>query len=326
MRFFFQIIIIGFVIYSIFLMKEDIRHAYTQIAGYVETKAGSSLSRVRDIFVETNTVGVAEDSGDSEEDISIIREKTATTDTHVDAPGALRVLNSFLGTNTTTSLSADAIVNLSNVARKQNGNLKPLIKNSKLDFAAEKKLQDMFMRQYFEHTSPVGVEVSDLGKEVGYDFIIIGENLALGNFKDDQALVDAWMASPGHRANILNTHYSEIGVAVGKNTFEGRTVWMAVQHFGLPKSACPQADHVLLSFISLQKKKIASMESDLSARRSLIDSGAVYQGQTEGEQIKAYNELVDIYNALILETKRKVAEYNKEVRIFNDCVASHTSA
>ena len=177
----------------------------------------------------------------------------------------------------------------------------------------------MFMRQYFEHTSPVGVEVSDLGKEVGYEFIIIGENLALGNFKDDQVLVDAWMASPGHRANILNTHYSEIGVAVGKNTFEGRTVWMAVQHFGLPKSACPQADHVLLSFIS-------SMESDLSARRSLIDSGAVYQGQTEGEQIKAYNELVDIYNALILETKRKVAEYNKEVRIFNDCVASHTSA
>jgi uncharacterized protein YkwD len=50
----------------------------------------------------------------------------------------------------------------------------------------------------------VEVGVGDLSKEVGYGYILIGENLALGNFKDEESWWKAWMDSPGHRANIFN--------------------------------------------------------------------------------------------------------------------------
>ena len=52
----------------------------------------------------------------------------------------------------------------------------------------------------------------------------------------------AWMNSPGHRANILNPHFQEIGVAVGKGMYEGHETWIAVQSFGMPLSACPASD------------------------------------------------------------------------------------
>ena len=64
----------------------------------------------------------------------------------------------------------------------------------------------------------------------------------MGNFKNDQDLVSAWLNSPGHRANILNTRFTEIGTAVLKGFYEGREVWMAVQEFGLPLSSCPNPD------------------------------------------------------------------------------------
>jgi uncharacterized protein YkwD len=92
----------------------------------------------------------------------------------------------------------------------------------------------MFENQYFAHESPTGEKVSDLAKKFGYDFLLIGENLAMGNFSSDEDLVLAWMESPGHRENILNEKYQEIGVAVKKGIFEGKEVWIAVQHFGLP--------------------------------------------------------------------------------------------
>src|SRR6185369_15716694 len=117
--------------------------------------------------------------------------------------------------------------------------LPALKENALLDKAAKKKLDDMFAQQYFEHINPQGKGPSDLAKSVGYDYIAIGENLALGNFKNDAELVQAWMDSPGHRANILNKQYTEIGVAVGQGTYEGKKTWLAVQEFGRPTSSCP---------------------------------------------------------------------------------------
>ena len=123
--------------------------------------------------------------------------------------------------------------------------LPELAANAKLAAAARVKADDLFARQYFEHVSPTGAGPADLAREAGYEYIEIGENLALGNFSDDADLVRAWMESPGHRANILNKEYEEIGVAVGKGTFEGETTWMAVQVFGRPLPDCPKPDAVL---------------------------------------------------------------------------------
>lgn len=103
--------------------------------------------------------------------------------------------------DTEVSLSNSGILAETNSERARLG-LSPLRISSNLNAAATLKVIDMFARQYFEHTSPTGVTISDLSESVGYDYILVGENLALGNFSSDAALVAAWMGSPGHRANI----------------------------------------------------------------------------------------------------------------------------
>ena len=242
----------------------------------------------------------------------------------IDLPGALRVVNDILNINE-TSLLKEKVISLTNKQRVENGNIEVLKESEMLDLSAEKKLQDMFDRQYFEHISPSGVGVADLGEEVGYEYILIGENLAMGNFKDEQNLIDAWMASSGHRANILNSRYTEIGVAVGSGNFEGHDIWMAVQHFGTPRSICPPIDQVFLGVINLNQYKIKEMEIDLLARRKAIDenNGAIYEGSTYSEQIEKYNELIIPYNNKISELKKQIDEYNNQVRAFNLCLTEH---
>lgn len=242
----------------------------------------------------------------------------------IDLPGALRVVNDILNINETLLLK-EKIISLTNKQRVENGNIEVLKESEMLDLSAEKKLQDMFDRQYFEHISPSGVGVADLGEEVGYEYILIGENLAMGNFKDEQNLIDAWMASSGHRANILNSRYTEIGVAVGSGNFEGHDIWMAVQHFGTPRSICPPIDQVFLGVINLNQYKIKEMEIDLLARRKAIDenNGAIYEGSTYSEQIEKYNELIIPYNNKISELKKQIDEYNNQVRAFNLCLTEH---
>ena len=239
----------------------------------------------------------------------------------VDLPGALRVVDNIVNGN--IKLSNEGVITYTNQYRKENGNLPELTENKTLDLSAEKKLKDMFAKQYFEHVSPSGVDISKLGDEVGYEYILIGENLALGNFKDDKALVDAWMASPGHRANILNKHYTEIGVAVGKGVFEGRNVWMAVQHFGAPSNLCPSIDQNLLEDINLDNATIQKMEDDLTLRKAKIDKKGVYEGSTYIEQVNQYNNLINIYNNLINDTKGKINNYNAQINEFNSCVVSN---
>lgn len=129
---------------------------------------------------------------------------------------------------------ADVILETNN-QRKANG-LGPLVENSKLNAATDYKMRDMFARQYFDHYAPDGTSgVKELLIRFNYQHIAAGENLAYGNFKNANELVSLWMASPGHKANILNSAYREIGVATGYGVFEGRQTIIAVQIFGTPR-------------------------------------------------------------------------------------------
>jgi len=207
-----------------------------------------------------------------------------------------------------SALTAEGVIEYTNIQRAKRG-LALLKENRILDSSAQIKAKDMFARQYFEHQSPTGEGVSDLADRVGYDFIVLGENLALGNFKDDQALVQAWMDSPGHRENILNNSYGEIGVSVIKGTFEGKTTWIAVQHFGLPQSACPQIDETLKARVELNEKRLRELEGELNSLKNRI------------KNVGQYNELVREYNNLVSQNKLLVDEYNRQVRTFNECLA-----
>lgn len=216
-------------------------------------------------------------------------------------------------------LTQRGVIEWTNIARERYG-LPPLRENTKLNLSAKLKAEDMFEKQYFSHYSPEGIGVEDLVKSVEYEFIAIGENLALGNFLNDEALVEGWMESPGHRENILSANFQEIGVAVIKNEFEERITWIAVQHFGLPLSACEQPDQNLLVQIEENQEKIEDLKDTLEILKFQIKTIRPKRGTFYFQKIKEYNNLVLKYNNLVEETEILVDEYNDQVSLFNKCI------
>ena len=107
------------------------------------------------------------------------------------------------------------VVRLVNVQRTQNG-LKPLTENWELSRVARYKSQDMVDRRYFSHTSPTYGTPFQMIQSFGLPFRTAGENIAYGQ-RTPQAVVNAWMNSSGHRANILNASYTQIGVGYVAN-------------------------------------------------------------------------------------------------------------
>ncbi len=119
-----------------------------------------------------------------------------------------------------------------NVQRRTNGEI-ALKENASLDHAAKAKLEDMFSKNYWDHTSPSGEKAWDFINQTGYSYKAAGENLAKG-FIATNAMVDAWMASPSHKKNILDKEFTETGIAVGNGLINGRETTIAVQLFGAP--------------------------------------------------------------------------------------------
>lgn len=104
----------------------------------------------------------------------------------------------------------EQVVNLVNVIRKQNG-LGALTLSEELCKVARYKSQDMHDRNYFSHTSPTYGSPFDMMKRFGISFRTAGENIAMG-YRTPEDVVEGWMNSSGHRANILNAAYTQIGV------------------------------------------------------------------------------------------------------------------
>lgn len=218
----------------------------------------------------------------------------------------------------TNPLSVAGIVAETNIRRKAAG-LPELTLNTRLSLSATRKVNDMLLRQYFEHESPTGESIDDLAKAAGYEYILVGENLAYGNFSDDNDVVTAWMDSPGHRANMLNPRYTEIGVGVVEGLYEGRNVSMAVQHFGVPVSSCPSVDEKLKVFIGTEEMRLDAELELLQEKREKVESmestNPTYQSEIEG-----YNAQVVAYNAAAKNLRSKIDEYNASVRKFNECI------
>lgn len=102
------------------------------------------------------------------------------------------------------------VVKLVNEIRANYG-LSPLTQNWQLSRVARYKSQDMADNNYFSHTSPTYGTPFQMMKQFGITYRSAGENIAQG-YSTAQAVVNAWMNSPGHRANILNSSYTQIGV------------------------------------------------------------------------------------------------------------------
>jgi uncharacterized protein YkwD len=108
---------------------------------------------------------------------------------------------------------------LLNAERRRRG-LRPLRRDRRLGRAARRHARDMDARNYFNHTSRSGASFVDRIRRAGYlrgaRRWTVGENLAWGSggLGSPRSIVRAWMNSPGHRANILNRRFREIGVGI----------------------------------------------------------------------------------------------------------------
>ena len=107
------------------------------------------------------------------------------------------------------------VVRLVNEERAKNG-LKLLQENWELSRVARYKSQDMVDNRYFSHTSPTYGTPFQMIKAFGLTYRTAGENIAYGQ-RTPQAVVNAWMNSSGHRSNILNPAYAQIGVGYVAN-------------------------------------------------------------------------------------------------------------
>ncbi|MFE7563023.1 CAP domain-containing protein, partial [Kitasatospora sp. NPDC057500] len=119
---------------------------------------------------------------------------------------------------------AQQVVDLVNVQRSQAG-CGPLGVDARLTAAAQVHSDDMANRGFFDHASPEGKHADHRIEAAGYRWSTWGENIARGQ-KDPAAVMESWMNSPGHRANILNCSFQQIGVGV--RTGSGGPWWTQV--------------------------------------------------------------------------------------------------
>lgn len=114
-----------------------------------------------------------------------------------------------------TSTSAVGLVDETNAQRASNG-LPELRANSQLNQAAQAKAEDMVARNYWSHATPDGKQPWWFVTNAGYSYTTVGENLAYG-FIASNATVAGWMNSPGHRANILNSNFQDVGIGIANS-------------------------------------------------------------------------------------------------------------
>lgn len=130
-------------------------------------------------------------------------------------------------------INAVDLINLTNQERVDR-ELMPLSTNALLTQAAENKARDLRVNNYFDHYRPTdGKKPWDFIEETGYRWRVTGENLARG-YQNNNQIIEAWMNSASHRANILSPKYTEIGVAAVEVTKNNLPVIITVQLFGAP--------------------------------------------------------------------------------------------
>lgn len=134
-----------------------------------------------------------------------------------------------------TNISVEELLQSTNQQRQKAG-LSVLILNPRLSKAAEEKANNMFQNNYWAHFGPDGESPWDFIISSGYTYSYAGENLAK-DFNDSVSVVDAWMASPTHKDNILKSEYNDIGFAVVNGMLNGQETTLVVQMFGSSTTA-----------------------------------------------------------------------------------------
>ena len=137
-----------------------------------------------------------------------------------------------------TDINRAAIISLTNQERTSRG-LAALQESPLLDQAADAKADHMFAYDYWAHFAPDGTSPWYFFSQAGYKYTYAGENLAR-DFSTSAGVVAGWMASQGHRDNLLNPNFSDIGIGVQNGTLEGEQTTLVVQFLGKTLGASSQ--------------------------------------------------------------------------------------
>ncbi len=143
-----------------------------------------------------------------------------------------------------TDINVEKLLNLTNFQRAQVG-LPPLKLNAELSAAAQAKANDMFSKGYWAHNAPDGTTPWVFVTHSGYSYLYAGENLAK-DFANSEGVVNAWMASPSHKENMLKKEYEDVGFAVVNNRLDGEDTTLVVQFFGTPQPVAVAAKPVVV--------------------------------------------------------------------------------
>lgn len=160
-------------------------------------------------------------------------------------------------------ISVQKLLLVTNKERQENG-LPVLTLDPKLSDAAAKKAEDMFAQNYWAHNSPDGKTPWFFIRGAGYNYIYAGENLARG-FDTADEVVNAWMTSPKHRANVLSENFREVGFAVKKGKLNGEETVLVVEEFG---------DQVAIQVAQNQQIQEVSSSTDNALSQTLLEPKA----------------------------------------------------
>lgn len=134
-----------------------------------------------------------------------------------------------------TDIRVEQLLSGTNAKRAEAG-FDALSLNGTLSQAAAAKAADMLANNYWAHNSPAGKTPWDFVIASGYRYTLAGENLAK-NFQTSSGVIDAWMASPTHKENIVKSGYKEVGFAVVNGILNGEETTLVVQMFGASNAA-----------------------------------------------------------------------------------------
>lgn len=203
------------------------------------------------------------------------------------------------------NIPPDEIVRLANIKRQEAG-MSPLVENLTLSQAAKAKGEHMLAQDYWAHVAPDGTEPWKFFSDVGYEYRYAGENLAR-DFSDPNSAVEAWMASPSHRDNMLSGKYKEIGVAVVEGDLAGVDTTIIVQFFGarlvdtIPQVPVAEAGIQETLIPSPTSAPIAEVSATIIPSPSMVPIAQVTPTTiiTRGELTESVGERASVYQILI---------------------------
>ncbi len=222
-----------------------------------------------------------------------------------------------------SELLTNQVLELTNHDRQLNG-LPPLNLNEILTFSAQAKANDMAKKGYFSHTAPDGKKPWDFIDRNKYAYIFVGENLAM-NFTSAQTVHSALMNSPGHRHNILNKRYSDVGLAVAKGVINGKPTDILVELFAVratPKTAVavkkPEVTtEKITESPTIPVKVLAATNSESSVLDSSIKNPTIQNKEVVKTSASKQVNRVELQKKLTNKTEKQTLTQNKSMPVIN---------